>query len=252
MRSGFLFFIFTYTNTYSLEMIFYSTTIENGFCVLDKTESAHAIRVLRLKSGDIVELVDGIGGFFKAQIVEAHAKQCQLKIVEQVDTGFNRDVDLHIAIAPTKNNDRFEWFLEKSTELGINRITPLLCEHSERKVLKHERMLKILVSAMKQSQKAVLPQLDEMVRLNDFLKDEYNAQKMIAYVDKEHTQSAKDLYKSKSNLLMLIGPEGDFSPEEVLMAKENDFAPVSLGSERLRTETAGVAACAMFNVLNYW
>jgi len=233
-------------------MIFYSENIEGSFCQLDSVESGHAVRVLRLKEGDLVELVDGKGGFYKAEISVAHQKKCQLRIVEAIDTDSYRNCRLHVAIAPTKNNDRFEWFLEKATELGIDRITPLLCDHSERKVLKNERMEKVLIAAMKQSQKAVLPLLDEMTPFEEFVQSESTGQKFIAYVDPEQEHTCKDVYKTGEDMLMLIGPEGDFSENELSIAKENGFIPVSLGNERLRTETAGMAACCMFNVLNFW
>lgn len=233
-------------------MIFYSNDINGGFCQLDPVESGHAVRVLRLNEGDSVEVVDGVGGYYRADIILAHPKKCQLKITERLETNSYRNCKLHLAIAPTKNIDRFEWFLEKSTELGIDRITPLLCDHSERKILKEERLNKVLVSALKQSQKTVLPVLDPLVPFSQFVAKADSAHKFIAYVDQNHENSCRKTYQPGKDLLILIGPEGDFSDNEIELSFKNGFLPVSLGKERLRTETAGVSVCAMFNVLNFW
>ena len=230
--------------------LFYVPDISGAEVILNETESKHAIRVLRLKEGDEIELVDGKGGFYKARIQNANPKKCQLCIIEsQTDFG-KKDFHLHIAIAPTKNIDRTEWFLEKCTEIGIDEFTPLLSEHSERKVIKPERLEKILVSAMKQSVKAYLPKLNGLTKLSDLLSQATDTKKFIAHCNEGEKQHLKNVVKPGDKVLILIGPEGDFSPEEVDLALESGFEAISLGNARLRTETAGVVACHIVNLAN--
>jgi 16S rRNA (uracil1498-N3)-methyltransferase len=230
--------------------LFYVPTISGAEVVLDDIESKHAVRVLRLTEGTSVELIDGKGGFYTAEITDANPKKCRLNITSTQKSFGKKDFRLHMAIAPTKNIDRFEWFLEKATEIGIDEITPLLCEHSERKVIKPERLEKILISAMKQSLKAYLPVLNELTPLKDIISTSSENHKFIAHCYEGEKPHLKDVISEKSNALVLIGPEGDFSPEEVKLAKANGFSEVSLGSARLRTETAGVVACHMVNLAN--
>ncbi|WP_297095365.1 16S rRNA (uracil(1498)-N(3))-methyltransferase [uncultured Draconibacterium sp.] len=230
--------------------LFYVPTISGAEVILDETESKHAVRVLRLKEGDEIELVDGKGGFFKARIQNANPKKCQLSIIDSQTEFGKKDFHLHIAIAPTKNIDRTEWFLEKCTEIGIDEVTPLLSEHSERKVIKPERLEKILVSAMKQSVKAYLPKLNELTKLSDLLEQATETKKFIAHCNEGEKPHLKNEVNSGDNVLILIGPEGDFSPEEVELALENGFEAISLGNARLRTETAGVVACHIVNLAN--
>jgi 16S rRNA (uracil1498-N3)-methyltransferase len=230
--------------------LFYVPNVAENEIVLDETESKHAIRVLRLNVGDKIQVVNGKGGFFLAEITQPHPKKCKLSILESHTEFGKRRFNLHMAIAPTKNIDRFEWFLEKATEIGIDEITPVLCEHSERKTIKPDRLEKILVSAMKQSVKAYLPKLNPMVSFNEFLIKNEGEQKYIAHCnegEKEHLQN--EVEKEKS-VTILIGPEGDFSPEEVEQAKKNGFCEISLGSSRLRTETAAIVACHIVNLVN--
>jgi 16S rRNA (uracil1498-N3)-methyltransferase len=230
--------------------LFYVPNVAENEIVLDETESKHAIRVLRLNVGDKIQVVNGKGGFFLAEITQPHPKKCKLSILESHTEFGKRRFNLHMAIAPTKNIDRFEWFLEKGTEIGIDEITPVLCEHSERKTIKPDRLEKILVSAMKQSVKAYLPKLNPMVSFNEFLIKNEGEQKYIAHCnegEKEHLQN--EVEKEKS-VTILIGPEGDFSPEEVEQAKKNGFCEISLGSSRLRTETAAIVACHIVNLVN--
>ena len=230
--------------------LFYVPDISGAEVILNETESKHAIRVLRLKEGDKIELIDGKGGFYKARIQNANPKKCQLSIIEsQTDFG-KKDFHLHIAIAPTKNIDRTEWFLEKCTEIGIDEVTPLLSEHSERKVIKPERLEKILVSAMKQSVKAYLPKLNGLTKLSDLLSQTTETKKFIAHCNEGEKQHLKNVVKPGDKVLILIGPEGDFSPEEVTLALEYGFEAISLGNARLRTETAGVVACHIVNLAN--
>ncbi len=230
--------------------IFYTPDLSGTAYILDETESKHSVRVLRLEKGDEITLVDGRGGFFKAEIDDPNPKRCAVKVIHSELNYGLRNFGVHVAIAPTKNIERIEWFLEKATEIGINRVTPLLCHHSERKEIKHDRLEKVMVSAMKQSLKAYLPQLDELTKFSAFIKQPFEGQKFIAHCEEQHRELLKNAMTKGENYLILIGPEGDFSTEEIRMAIEAGFVPVSLGDSRLRTETAGVVACHTFNLLN--
>jgi len=230
--------------------IFYTPDISGKTYTLDETESKHCVRVLRLAKGDEITLVDGRGGFFTAEIADPNPKRCAVNVFKSEMNFGLRNFQVHIAIAPTKNIERIEWFLEKATEIGIDRVTPLLCHHSERKEIKNDRLEKVMISAMKQSLKAYLPQLDEMTRFSDFIRQPFSGQKFIAHCEEQHRELLKNLVKSEESYLILIGPEGDFSPEEIEMAFHAGYQPVSLGESRLRTETAGVVACHIFNLLN--
>ncbi len=230
--------------------IFYTPEIDNEQTfTLSEDESKHAIRVLRLKENDGVILVDGRGSFYDATISDANPKRCEVYI-NTVRKENNSNPNLHIAIAPTKNNDRTEWFIEKCTEIGINEITPTLCKHSERKKIKQERFVKTAVSAMKQSLKATLPLINELTNFKDVINSPFNGKKYIAHCYKNEQKHFKDLYSKKEHCLILIGPEGDFSEQEVNLALENGFEPITFGESRLRTETAGVVACTTFNLMN--
>jgi len=230
--------------------IFYTPEITGKTYTLDETESKHCVRVLRLEKGHEITLVDGRGGFFTAEIADPNPKRCLVNVIKSELNFGLRNFQVQVAIAPTKNMERIEWFLEKATEIGINRVTPLLCRHSERKEIKHERLEKVLVSAMKQSLKAFLPQLDELTKFSDLICQPFEGQKFIAHCEEQQRELLKNAVKSGGNYLILIGPEGDFSPEEIELAINAGFLPVSLGHSRLRTETAGVVACHTFNLLN--
>lgn len=230
--------------------LFYLSNISGAEVILNETESKHAVRVLRLGEGDQVQIIDGVGGFYEAQISEPHSKRCKLQIIRTIKNFEKRNFKLHIAIAPTKNIDRFEWFLEKCTEIGIDEITPLLSEHSERKVIKPERLEKILVSAMKQSLKAYLPKLNELTYFKNLIANSDSSKKFIAHCNKGEKKHLKNTILKGDDVLILIGPEGDFSAEEVQLAKEKGFKEVSLGNARLRTETAGIVACHIVNLAN--
>ena len=230
--------------------LFYVPNISGAEVILDETESKHAIRVLRLQKGDFVQIVDGTGGLFKAEIADANPKKCKLGIIEAERNFGKRNFHQHIAIAPTKNNERLEWFLEKATEIGIDEITPLITERSERKTVNPERLEKILVSAMKQSVKAYLPKLNNAKSFKERVKQPFNGKKFIAYIEEKQTVHLKNVVGKNDNVLVLIGPEGDFSPAEVQLALQNGFQPVSLGESRLRTETAGIVACHIVNLAN--
>ena len=210
--------------------------------VFDKEESKHIIKVLRKKEGDILHVTNGLGYMFTAEITIASDSQCTVKIngtEKQEAPKFN----LHLAVAPTKMNERYEWFLEKATEIGIQEITPIICEHSERKVIKTDRFQKILESAMKQSLHFYLPKLNEPISFKDFIKTKKSGQLFIAHCEETSKKLLKNELKTSQETTILIGPEGDFSVKEIQLAVENNFIPVSLGSTRLRTETAAIVAC---------
>jgi len=215
--------------------------------LLSSEESKHATKVLRKKEGDILNFTDGKGGFYKAKITVADTRKCRLQIISSEQKLKQHSYHLHIAIAPTKNMDRYEWFLEKATEIGIDEITPIICDHSERKVLKTERCNRILLSAMKQSLKFHLPKLNEAIILKDFLEKDFEGHKYIAHCeDGEKTELRKEEKANKTTVL--IGPEGDFSASEIEMALQNQFKAVNLGTSRLRTETAGLVAVHTINL----
>ena len=218
---------------------------------LTEEESGHAVRVLRLAEGAEISIIDGAGTFHRALITRAHPKRCGVEILESRVEAKVWPVWIHVAVAPTKNLDRIEWFVEKATEIGIDAITLLKCRFSERKEVKTERLQKILVSATKQSLKATLPRLEGMTEFRRLVEQPFDGQKFIAhcYRDAERKLLARE-YRPGSNILVLIGPEGDFSEEEVALALEHGFIPVSLGDSRLRTETAALVACHTPHVVN--
>ncbi len=230
--------------------LFYLPDISGAEVTLDETESKHAVRVLRLSNGTQVEIIDGKGGFYVAEITDANPRKCKLSVLESTQNFGKKDFHLHIAIAPTKSIDRFEWFLEKATEIGIDEITPLLTEHSERKNIKPDRLEKILVSAMKQSLKAYLPKLNELTRFSEFVANAKTENRYIAHCYEGEKPHLKNSLEKGKDILILIGPEGDFSVDEVEAAGKNGFQEISLGAARLRTETAGVVACHICNLAN--
>lgn len=217
---------------------------------LPEDEAQHCIRVLRLTEGDEIYLTDGKGNFYKAVIVRAHPKHCEVSILISWEQSLLWNFRIHIAVAPTKNMDRMEWFVEKTTEIGINEITCLNCRFSERREIKTERLEKILVSAIKQSRKATLPALQGMTDFKKFIQQPFEGRKFIAHCNGGEKPLIKDIYNKGENALILIGPEGDFSCEEVEAAIEQGFQPISLGESRLRTETAALVACHTLHILN--
>jgi 16S rRNA (uracil1498-N3)-methyltransferase len=208
----------------------------------DKVESRHIVRVLRKKQGDTLFITNGLGKLFTSEIIIANDKKCLVNIISSEEKPKPWNYYLHIAIAPTKLNDRFEWFLEKATEIGIDEITPIICEHSERKVLKLERMEKIIHSAAKQSLKFHFPTLNEPIKFSEFIKQDFNGNLLIAHCEETAKKSLKTQVQSNTKTTVLIGPEGDFSSKEIKQSLEHSFIPVSLGESRLRTETAGIVA----------
>jgi 16S rRNA (uracil1498-N3)-methyltransferase len=228
--------------------LFFTKNITGNTATFDAEEARH-LQVLRKKIGDQLHFVDGEGGMYLGEIIEVHKKQCMLRILEH-DSSYNeRKVKLHIAIAPTKNIARLEWFLEKATEIGIDEITPILCDRSERKRIRTDRLEKITMSAMKQSLKAYLPKLNELTDYQDFIEQSNDDIKYIAYCNDDALKHLKKEYSSAENVTVLIGPEGDFSPKEVKLALGNGYKGISLGASRLRTETAGIAACHIVNLM---
>jgi len=228
--------------------VFYTTDISHGYARLSPEESAHCLRVLRMKRGDRVEVIDGMGGYYDAVIDTADPKGCVLEIT-QVRAPRSQKDRIHIAIAPTKLMDRFEWFVEKAVEIGIDEITPIRCQRSERRVLKTERLDKLIISTLKQAKVAHKPVLHGLTPFNEILSvTNEGSDRFIAHCESNRTGLLKDLCVQGHQTLVLIGPEGDFTPEEIEQATNSGFIPVSLGDNRLRTETAGIVACHILHV----
>lgn len=217
---------------------------------LNEEESTHCIKVLRMKLGDTLTLTNGFGAFFTGKIIGDHQKHTTLEIVEKRLVDAPRNYRLHLAVAPTKNIARFEWFLEKATELGVDRITPLICHHSERVHLRHDRLERIVIAAAKQSLSAYMPVLDEPMSFKTLMSTCFASQQFIAYVDDNHQEELKHAIEPGKDVLILIGPEGDFSADEIATALENGYRAVGMGKSRLRTETAGLAACMTVAIVN--
>jgi len=227
--------------------VFYQPTIEK-YPFLSMDDSKHAVKVLRLKREDRIEIVDGKGKYFEAEIVDPDSKKCHVKIIDQ---GVHppKSFYIHVAIAPTKNIDRIEWFVEKSVEFGIDEITFLKCNTSERDHLRLDRIEKKAISAMKQSRAGYLPKINDVVNFNDFVRSEkLPDDKFIAHVNNSNTLLINNAMPARSYCI-LIGPEGDFSKNEIDIANKNGFTGVSLGNTRMRTETAGIAACHILNLI---
>ena len=219
---------------------------------LSEEESRHAIKVLRLKSGDSLHITDGAGNLHRCEVISDSAKHCTVRVVESQTEFEKRPYTLTMAVAPTKNIDRYEWFLEKATEIGVSRFIPIECDHSERRTIKYDREERVITSAVKQSLKAYHPSLDELTPVKKVIAAPFEGQKFIAHCDQSFGERAylPPIIKKNENILILIGPEGDFSPEEIKFALENGFQPISLGNQRLRTETAAVAATIMVATIN--
>ncbi|MDR2414338.1 MAG: 16S rRNA (uracil(1498)-N(3))-methyltransferase [Odoribacteraceae bacterium] len=233
--------------------LFYTPRINDNEHALPPGESRHCVRVLRLANGDDISLVDGRGGLYHCRITRADPDHCEYTCLEKIEHHGKRDFTIHLAIAPTKNNERLEWCLEKCTEIGVDEITPLLCDRSERKTINPERLEKIIVAAMKQSFKAYLPALNPLTTSRAFIRDAPAALNCIAHCDTGtpgNRQPLHRIYTPGENITLLVGPEGDFSPEEIRLAIDAGFLPVSLGDSRLRSETAGITACHAIHLLN--
>ncbi len=231
--------------------LFYSNLITeatNEF-TFSREESKHITKVLRKKEGDTLHITNGLGLLCKGFITFSNLNKC---IIELDSKEFHpaKEHKLHMAVAPTKMNDRYEWFLEKATEIGIDEITPILCDHSERKSIKSERFERILQSAMKQSLQYHLPKLNPMVSFSEFIAQNRKGQLLIAHCEESNKKSIQEILKPKNNITFLIGPEGDFSPTEIEKALKKGYLPVSLGNNRLRTETAAIVSCSIHSLIN--
>ena len=232
--------------------LFYAPDITLPEYTLTEEESRHAIKVLRLKTGDTMHITDGVGNLHLCQLISDSAKHCTVRVVESKCEFEKRPYRLTMAVAPTKNIDRYEWFLEKATEIGVDNFVALEGEHSERRVIKVERELKVITAAVKQSLKAYHPTLEDMVDFKKFVTRPFTGRKFIAHcgeavVGKSYLAST---INAGEDVVILIGPEGDFSPEEVRLAVDNGFEEITLGSQRFRTETAAVMAVAMVAIKN--
>lgn len=218
---------------------------------LPESDSAHCVRVLRMRNGDELEVVDGRGTLYRCRLTDAHPKHAAVEIIDSTPLPRVWDADITIAVAPTKNADRIEWLVEKLVEIGVDRIVPLRCRHSERKNINVDRLRKIAVSAMKQSLKAVLPQVDDLTPYADYLASEHAQQRFIAYCDPSIPRRlmARE-YRPGLSTAILIGPEGDFDPDEIRTALDTGWAPVTLGDNRLRTETAALVACDTCHIIS--
>jgi len=230
--------------------LFYSDKTITDSCTLDEQESRHAIKVLRLGSGDKLWVTDGSGMLFQAIIRDPSARACSLEIISAVPGSDIRDYKLHIAISPLKNPDRFEWFVEKAVEIGIDEITPLICEHSEKPGIKKPRIEKIIITAMKQSLKTKKTVINDPVKYSDFISGHTEGTRLIAHCNPGSRENIADIYKKGENCTILIGPEGDFSGSETAAAAAANYSSITLGPSRLRTETAGIAACHSIYFIN--
>jgi 16S rRNA (uracil1498-N3)-methyltransferase len=230
-----------------MHYIFSEIVNEPNF-VLSENESKHCNLVLRMKVGDIVKILDGKGVIYTASISKTEKRKTEVLIVDKCLCKKDRKYSLSIAIAPTKNNDRFEWFIEKAVEIGIDRIYPILCANSERKIVKVDRLEKVIVAAVKQSISPYKPELIPLQKVEDVFTLKSYDKKYIAHCHDEEKQDLTEIAEINEKCLVLIGPEGDFNESEIIQAKKNGFIAVSLGEKRLRTETAGVYACSIFSI----
>lgn len=232
--------------------LFYAPEISLPRYTLPEEESKHCVRVLRMSIGDELFLTDGRGSMYRCKVVNDNVKRCEVEVVEHLEEYGRLPYSLSMAVAPTKNIDRFEWFLEKATEVGISEVWPIECEHSERRQIKEDREEKVITAAVKQSLKAYHPTLHPLTPLKKLLAMPFDGQKYIAHCNSElgEREYLGSIVKKGENMLILIGPEGDFSPEEIKFALQNGFKPISLGNQRLRTETAAVVATVITSTIN--
>lgn len=223
--------------------LFYNATLTNADkeITFSREESKHIAKVLRKKEGDFLSITNGAGTMFVAEITYSNPSQC-IAIINSYATEPARNYRLHMAVSPTKMNERYEWFLEKATEIGINEITPIICHHSERKIIKKERLERIIMSAMKQSLQSYLPKLNPAIPFTDFVQNHHNDLLLIAHCEKSDKKKLAEVIEPKKNITILIGPEGDFSKKEIELALSLGYNPITLGKNRLRTETAAIAA----------
>ena len=232
-----------------MERLFFAPDISSN-PELPDDEAQHCIRVLRLKEGDVITVTDGKGFFYEATIENGHPKHCRVSVTKHWQQIPLRDYHIHLAVAPTKNLDRMEWFVEKATEIGVDTVTFLQCRYSERDQIKTQRLYKAAVSAIKQSQKALLPEINELIDFHQFIALDRTDIRMIAHCTGNDRHLIKNIYTPDHDALILIGPEGDFSRDEIDDALSSGFIPVTLGQSRLRTETAALMACHTIHLLN--
>ncbi len=230
--------------------LFYAPDFTPDQPILPDEEARHALKVLRLELGSLIHITDGKGNLYVTKIVSSDLKKPRFQVQQTQSEMGKRDYKIHMAVAPTKNPDRTEWLVEKCVELGVDVISFIQCDRSERKHFKTDRLEKIAVSAMKQSLKMYLPEIRDMISFDKFVTNQTAEQKFIGYLDNEKKYYLSELAKPGLSYCMLIGPEGDFSPKEVELALLHGFQPVSLGESRLRTETAAMAACHILNIVN--
>lgn len=231
--------------------IFYAPEIYGKEFTLDEYESRHCIRVLRMRAGTQVNLIDGKGNLYEGFISIADQKACRIEIRNVILDFEKRSYNLHIGISPLKNNDRFEWFVEKSVEIGIDEITPVVCDNSERKSIKPDRINNIIISAMKQSIKTFRTRLNHPVTFSEFIRLTDKGIHLIAHCDKDVERlPIRSVYSAGKDAVILIGPEGDFSPDEIEAAIKYGYISVQMGKSRLRSETAGIAACHSIYFMN--
>lgn len=230
--------------------LFFTPDISRSIYTLNKDDSRHCAKVLRLEMDDVITLTDGRGNFYHSRIIDNNPKAVTVELIEKEEEKNPWPQHIHMVIAPTKNISRTEWAVEKCTEMGVDEITTILTMHSERTIVKHDRMNRVITAAVKQSLKASHPVLHETKPFKEFVKEPFAGQKFIAYIDEKYTDLLAQAVDPEKDIMVLIGPEGDFSEEEVNLALENGFKPVSLGHCRLRTETAMVAACQTIHTIN--
>ncbi len=234
-------------------IVFYTTEVNDAWASFQKEEATHIAKVLRKKEGAVIHFIDGVGGKYQGEIFSIDKKEVKVRIIEREFLPIITP-KLHLAIAPTKNISRFEWFLEKATEIGVSEITPIITAHSERKHIRLDRLQKVLVAAVKQSLQASIPKLNPLVKLSTFLENQSilgtNQSKFIAYISPEVNEPLKNNYSQGKDVVMLIGPEGGFAPEEAEKANQFGFQSINLGPNRLRTETAGIVAVSTLRILN--
>lgn len=232
-----------------MDTLFFQPQIQQGVNYLTPEESKHCAKVLRKKEGELISITDGNGFLYSCRITNSNSQQVEFKI-ESSHQESKKSYNIHVAIAPTKNPDRIEWFVEKAIEIGIDEISLILCDKSERAALKTDRLDKLAISAMKQSLKTTITKINHMILFKDFIQTFNSTQKFLAHVDSSNPIHLKDVAKSNDSYIVLVGPEGDFSKKEIEMALENGYKKVSLGPSRLRTETAGIVACSILNLAN--
>jgi len=235
----------------SAMQVFYAPGIKGEKCVLDATESKHCIKVLRLRKNQQVTLIDGTGNLYEGIIEEPDPEACVIRITKVTKDSQPRSYKLHLAVSPLKNPERFDWLIEKCVEIGVDEITPLICKNTEKKNIKTDRINKIIISAMKQSLKTHLTILNEVIDFKNFISRDFKGTKLIAHCSVNfYRVSVPEVYRKRDDALFLIGPEGDFTDEEIRDAEKMGYRSVHLGPSRLRTETAGIAACHSIYLLN--